>query len=113
MTFCFWCGTDKPRNSKADLLPLESKNAKYAPCTDCEAMMASGVTVVEVSDEVSAPAQVPLCLGDGGFVYPTGLWAVVPQEFIKGFQAELAGMSGRYGFCMCSPEVWDLMELQR
>lgn len=113
MTFCFWCGTDKLRNPKADLLPSKSQNAKYAPCTDCEAEMAGGVTVVEVSGEVSVPAQVPLCLGMGGFVYPTGLWAVVPQAFVKKFQSELAEMTGRYGFCMVSGDVWDQMRLQR
>ncbi len=113
MLLCFWCDTEQPRTLRADLVSDGSPNVRYAPCAACEGEMASGVALVEVSDDEVATAQVGLHLGDGRIVYPTGLWAVVTQEFMKEFQAELGDMAGRYGFCMVTKEIWTLMGLER
>lgn len=110
---CFWCGTEQPRNPKADLIPDGSPNARYAPCTACEVVMAVGVTVVEIVNEEHVPLQVGLHIGGGKVVYPTGNWAIMSHEAVVKFQSELGDLTGRYGFCMVSGEVWDLLGLTR
>ncbi|MEE8536979.1 MAG: hypothetical protein V3S71_03160 [Acidobacteriota bacterium] len=75
--------------------------------------MALGITVVEVAGEETVEHQLGLHLGDGRFVFPTGLWAQVSQEFVKLAQVELGDMTGRYGFCMVEAQVWDLLGLSR
>ncbi len=113
MSLCFWCGTEQPPNPKADLVVEGSNNPRYSPCLGCEATMGKGVTVVEISDEEAVKFQVGMHLGEGRVVYPTGLWAVIDQDVVREFQTELSDMTGRYGFCMCSSQIWDLMELPR
>ncbi len=113
MPLCFWCDTEQSWTPQADPVPDGPPNARYAPCSGCRETMASGIVMLEVSDEEVASAQVGLYLGGGRIVYPTGNWAVVSREFMEQFQPEFAQMLDRYDFCTCSAGVWDLMGLER
>lgn len=89
MPVCFWCGNEKgeiaflgsaykgeaPRTMLLNYDPC----INYDPCTECEELMAQGITFMEAEPRQPNEKRVPMQVG----TYPTGRWWVLKEESVK------------------------------
>lgn len=100
MDICFWCG--KPHGillcgrihtRKGDRTDIEAPHhmvSSLQPCAECAAKFKTGVHLIEVSDDGSRFNDNPrfaLKDGDGRTHWPTGRYAVISPNAIKGGKA--------------------------
>ena len=84
MPVCFFCGKEKGEiaflGDRYDGEAPKHMCIDYEPCENCKAIMAKGVTVIEVSYE-SKDCRPPISKGDDGhLIYPTGRWLVATEQ---------------------------------
>ncbi len=72
--------------------------------------MAAGTTIVEIRE--GADEEIGIGLMSGVIVYPTGLWAVVKDDWLR---ARITGeiVTDKHGCCFVEAEVWDALGLER
>lgn len=84
---CFFCG--EPKNEVAllgrigkgteDIEAPRHALLNYEPCEECLKKMATGITLVEVSNTPNSDNQPPIV----AYAYPTGNWWVVDEDFVR------------------------------
>lgn len=105
---CFWCSV---KEIKA---PDGTPNPAYMPCGSCTRKMATGVVVVEITEEPQAVDHVGLDIGR--VIYPTGLWAVMSPAWLRGRMSENPALEPTLvgqGYCFIDGSVWNLLGLDR
>lgn len=84
---CFFCGEEKHEiallgkigKGTEDLEAPHYALLDYEPCDECLKKMATGITLVEVSNTPVSANQPPIIEN----AYPTGNWWVVTEDFIR------------------------------
>ena len=84
MPVCFFCGKEKGEIAfLGDAYDGEAPKhmcIDYEPCESCKAMMAKGITAIEVSYE-RKDGRPPISKDDDGHpIYPTGKWLVATEQ---------------------------------
>ena len=101
---CFFCGEQKNEiallghigdgRRGEDFEAPRSAILDYVPCEECQKKFAQGVLIIEVM-EVPTKLQIPIAEG----AYPTGRYAVVPPEALRGdFKAGSRALAHDYDF---------------
>lgn len=84
---CFFCGEEKHEiallgkigKGTEDLEAPHYALLDYEPCDECLKKMATGITLVEVSNTPVSANQPPIIEN----AYPTGNWWVVDEDFVR------------------------------
>lgn len=84
---CFFCGEEKSEIALLGKIGGKGKDLEaprhalldYEPCEECLKKMATGITLVEVSNTPVSANQPPIAEN----AYPTGNWWVVTEDFIR------------------------------
>lgn len=87
---CFWCRKEKNEIAMLGLLKDDAAAPRHAlldydPCPECEEKMASGITVLAITDRPNTPNQFPI---QKNGPYPTGDWVVINPEALKPILSE-------------------------
>ena len=84
---CFFCGEEKSEIALLGKIGGKGKDLEaprhalldYEPCEECLKKMATGITLVEVSNTPVSANQPPIIEN----AYPTGNWWVVDEDFVR------------------------------
>ena len=116
LDLCFWCGKERgvvlcgrihaKKGDHSDVEAPKGMVTSLEPCEACKKKFATGIHMIEVSDDSSrfgGQERFGIKGDDGKLHWPTGRWAVLPPDAIKG------GKAGGVG--LCDQETMDLIYL--
>lgn len=93
---------------------LLGQDLDYAPCLECQRVMAAGVTLVEIHTTEVVEGQKGVRMPDGEtVVYPSGPWAVADVQWARSVldHRKLATALQEGGIVFVSREVWGALDL--